>query len=204
MAPPVSSDCRNLVCRQPRSTDLFHSLRCLQETWVLDLMVFHLANKPGTHIDDMTQGTVNALFKFLDSNLLKSTYYINLAAASRTLVWLMRDFSVFQKVYSLKTSPFLSTPYVEHMLQIWPAITTCTFEGVVNIYWARQDFLQISVTRSQTEKPIACSPRMKPMQYLEKPGVMSLPADYLTDFLMRTVLAQYWIRCMDVDFGTPQ
>ncbi len=66
------------VCHiQPRSIDLFNSLSCLQENRVLNLMVFLLANKPGTHIDDMAQGTVNALFKFLNSDLLQSTFYIN-------------------------------------------------------------------------------------------------------------------------------
>ncbi len=71
------------VCNiQPRSTDLLHSLSCLKETRILDLMVFHLANKPGTHTDDMAQGTVNTFFKFLNSDLLISTYFFSPEGAS--------------------------------------------------------------------------------------------------------------------------
>ncbi len=71
---------------QPMDIDLLHSLRCLQETRVLDLMVFHLANKPGTRIDDMAQGTVNALFKFLNSDVLTVNYFINAVSATNRVI----------------------------------------------------------------------------------------------------------------------
>ncbi len=66
------------ICHiQPRSTDLLHSLRCLQESRVADLLIFLLANNPNSHIDDMAQGTVNALFRFLThSDVLVNTYFI--------------------------------------------------------------------------------------------------------------------------------
>ncbi len=70
-----------LCHKQPRSTDLLHSLRCLKETRVVDLLMFYLADRTGTHIDDMAQGTVNALFRFMDSDLLLSAYYIGPFAA---------------------------------------------------------------------------------------------------------------------------
>lgn len=51
------------ICHiRPRISDLLHSLQCLKESRVLDLLGFYLANRPGTHIDDMVQGTVNAVF----------------------------------------------------------------------------------------------------------------------------------------------
>ncbi len=52
---------------QPRSINLLHSLQCLKETRVVDLLVLHLADRTGTHLDDMAQGTVNAFFRFLQS-----------------------------------------------------------------------------------------------------------------------------------------
>ncbi len=60
---------------QPRSTDLLHSLQCLKQTRVVDLLVFHLADRTGTHLDDMAQGTVYAFFKFLQSPELWSKYF---------------------------------------------------------------------------------------------------------------------------------
>ncbi len=50
---------------QPRSIDLLHSLQCLTQSRVLDLLVLYLADRSGTHIDDMAQGNVNALFTLL-------------------------------------------------------------------------------------------------------------------------------------------
>ena len=47
---------------QPRSTDLLHNLQCLKESRILDLLVLYLADRSSTHIDDMVQGNVNALF----------------------------------------------------------------------------------------------------------------------------------------------
>ncbi len=56
------------IChKQPRSTVLLQSLQCLQDSRVLDLLVFHLADRIGTHLDDMAQGTVNAFFKLLNN-----------------------------------------------------------------------------------------------------------------------------------------
>ncbi len=67
----------HFICHmQPRSTDLLHSLQCLTESRVLDLLVFYLADRPGTHLDDMAQGTVNALFRFLNSTAV-TRYSIN-------------------------------------------------------------------------------------------------------------------------------
>ena len=67
------------ICKlQPRSTELLHSLQCLKESRVLDLLVFYLADRTGTrHTDDMAQGTVNALFKFLNSTELLYKYQSN-------------------------------------------------------------------------------------------------------------------------------
>ena len=54
------------ICHiQPRRTDLLHSLQCLKESRVLALLVLYLADRSGTHIDDMVQGNVNALFALL-------------------------------------------------------------------------------------------------------------------------------------------
>ncbi len=67
------------ICHmQPRSNDLLHSLQCLKESRVLDLLVFYLADRTGTHLDDMAQGTVNALFRFLNSTAVMTKYvFIN-------------------------------------------------------------------------------------------------------------------------------
>ncbi len=69
----------HFICyKQLRSTELLHSLRCLQEKWVVDLLVFHLADIYGTSlIDIQAKGTTNALFKCLDSDPLISRYFIN-------------------------------------------------------------------------------------------------------------------------------
>ncbi len=76
------------ICHiRPRSIDLLHSLQCLKESRVLDLLVFYLANNPGTHIDDMAQGTVNALFKLLNSSELILKYSGNALAVSSDLVF---------------------------------------------------------------------------------------------------------------------
>ncbi len=85
---PIPMECRvtgrnfeiytsfTFIChKQPRSIDLLHSLQCLKESRVLDLLVLYLANRPGTHIDDMAQGTVNALFRMLNSSELIGKYY---------------------------------------------------------------------------------------------------------------------------------
>ncbi len=60
-----------------KSTDLLHDLRCLTESRVVDLLVFHLANEAGSHIDKMAQGIVNALFSFLDGGMLMASYYMS-------------------------------------------------------------------------------------------------------------------------------
>ncbi len=66
------------ICNvQPRSTDLLHSLQCLDRSRVLDLLLFYLAQRPGTHVDDMAQGTVNALFTFFNHAELVFDYGIN-------------------------------------------------------------------------------------------------------------------------------
>ncbi len=66
------------ICHlQPRSTDLLHSLRCLKETRVLDLLVLYLADRTGTGVDDMAQGNVNALFRFLNSDILYFKFFTN-------------------------------------------------------------------------------------------------------------------------------
>ena len=58
----------SLVCTEKRSTDLFHSLKCLQETRVVDLMELHLANRYGSSVlDKERQGRKNAYFTFLDN-----------------------------------------------------------------------------------------------------------------------------------------
>ena len=62
---------------QPRSINLLHSLQCLKETRVVDLLVLHLADRTGTHLDDMAQGTVNAFFRFLQNPELWSKYITN-------------------------------------------------------------------------------------------------------------------------------
>ncbi len=65
------------ICHmQPRSTALLHSLQCLKESRVVDLLVFYLADRSGTHLNDMAQGNVNALFTFLNSTVTLK-YYIN-------------------------------------------------------------------------------------------------------------------------------
>ncbi len=75
------------ICNErPRSIDLLHSLQCLTESRVLDLLVFYLANKPGTHIDDMAQGTVNALFSLLNSSELILKYGGEPFAVSSNLI----------------------------------------------------------------------------------------------------------------------
>ncbi len=66
------------ICHiQPRTTDLLHSLECLDGSRVLDLLVFYLANRPGVYIDGVAHGTVNALFKFLNSAELNAKYQIS-------------------------------------------------------------------------------------------------------------------------------
>ncbi len=66
------------VCHiQQRGTDLLHSLQCLKDTRVVDLLVFYLADRTGTHIDDMAQGTVNALFRLLQSEEVWLKYFTN-------------------------------------------------------------------------------------------------------------------------------
>ena len=66
------------ICNvQPRSSNLLHSLQCLKESRVLDLLVFYLADRPGTHTEDMAQGTVNAFFRFLNSAGLVFNYGIH-------------------------------------------------------------------------------------------------------------------------------
>ncbi len=75
------------ICHiQPRSIDLLHSLRCLKERRTLELLVLYLANRSGTHIDDMTQGTVNALFKLLNSSELIMKYSANALTVGSNLV----------------------------------------------------------------------------------------------------------------------
>ena len=64
------------ICHiRPRSTDLLHSLQCLKDSRVVDLLVFHLADRTGTHINDFAQGTMNAFFKFLQNEELWSKYF---------------------------------------------------------------------------------------------------------------------------------
>ena len=71
---------------QPRSTDLLHSLQCLKGSRVLDLLVFYLAERTGTHIDDMVQGTVNAFFRFLNNVDFAPTYLVNPFSIELTLI----------------------------------------------------------------------------------------------------------------------
>ncbi len=67
----------NFICYiQPSSTDFLHSLQCLKGSRVLDLLVLYLADRSDTRVDDMAQGTVNALFRFLNSVELNK-YNIN-------------------------------------------------------------------------------------------------------------------------------
>ncbi len=75
----------NFIChKEPRSIDLLHSLRCLQETRVADLLVFHLADIYGTSLIDIhAQGTTNAFFNALSNDALISTYFINPTAIYR-------------------------------------------------------------------------------------------------------------------------
>ena len=67
------------ICHiQPRSTDLLHSLQCLKESRVVDLLVSYLADRTGTHIDEMAQGNVNALFTmFMNADILLPKFYIS-------------------------------------------------------------------------------------------------------------------------------
>lgn len=66
------------ICHiHPRSSDLLHSLQCLKDSRVLDVLVFYLADKSGAHVDDMAQGAVNASFRFLNNDELISMYQIN-------------------------------------------------------------------------------------------------------------------------------
>ncbi len=69
----------NFLCyKEPRSIDLLHNLRCLQQTRVVDLMVFQLSDIYGTSlIDIQAQGTTKALFRFLDFAPLTPAYYVN-------------------------------------------------------------------------------------------------------------------------------
>ncbi len=77
----------SFICHiQPRSIDLLHSLRCLKERRTLELLVLYFANRPGTHIDDMAQGTVNALFKLLNSSELIRKYDGNALTVSTSIV----------------------------------------------------------------------------------------------------------------------
>ncbi len=75
------------ICHvQPRNTDLLHSLQCLKESRVVDLLVFYLADRTGTHVDDMAQGNVNALFRFMNSDILFLKLFINPYIMDK-LVW---------------------------------------------------------------------------------------------------------------------
>ncbi len=67
------------ICHiQPRSTDLLASLQCLKESRVLDLLVLYLADRSGTHMDDMAQGNWNALFTlFMNGDILFTKFYID-------------------------------------------------------------------------------------------------------------------------------
>ena len=57
---------------------MLHSLQCLKDTRVLDLLVFYLADRTGTHLDDMARGNVNAFFSFLNANdEIMQNYAIN-------------------------------------------------------------------------------------------------------------------------------
>ncbi len=71
----------NFICnKEPRTIDLLHSLRCLQETRVVDLLIFHLAHTYGTSLIDLqAQGTTNAMFRFLDIIPVTYTYFNTLA-----------------------------------------------------------------------------------------------------------------------------
>ncbi len=62
----------NFICyKEHRNIHLLDHLRCLQEKRVVDLMVFHLADKYGTSlIDIQAQGATNGFFRALDSNPL--------------------------------------------------------------------------------------------------------------------------------------
>ncbi len=75
------------ICHvQQRSTDLLHSLQCLQESRVLDLLIIHLAGRPGTHINDMAQGNVNSLFRLLNRDGLVQNYTINPLSVNRVVI----------------------------------------------------------------------------------------------------------------------
>ena len=67
------------ICHiQPRRTNLLHSLQCLKESRVLDLLVLYLADRTGTHVDEMARGTVNALFTlFMNADILFQKFDIS-------------------------------------------------------------------------------------------------------------------------------
>ncbi len=67
------------VCRvEARTLDVVHSLRCLDDTRVLDLLIFHLADEYGTDaVTQLGRGTVNALFRFLNNYDLMASYFVN-------------------------------------------------------------------------------------------------------------------------------
>ena len=86
----------HVICHiQPGSIDLMHSLQCLKESRVLDLLVLYLADRSGTHIDDIVQGNVNALFALLMNNDIQipNVFITPLPSVS----WFARDLFAFQK-----------------------------------------------------------------------------------------------------------
>ncbi len=59
----------NFLCKtKKRSVDLIHVLRCLQESRVLDLLIFHLVDRHGASFaDPYVQGNRNAFFRFINA-----------------------------------------------------------------------------------------------------------------------------------------
>ncbi len=62
----------NLICHiEKPSTNLLHSMECLQKSRVVDLIEFHLANTYGSAVlDRERQGRKNAFFTFMNSEAL--------------------------------------------------------------------------------------------------------------------------------------
>ncbi len=69
----------HFICQLKRkSTDMLTPLRCLQENRLLDLLLFHLADRHGVNfLDPYVQGNKNAFFHFLNAESMLTTFFIN-------------------------------------------------------------------------------------------------------------------------------
>ncbi len=66
------------ICEQPRSTALLHILSCLQKNRVLDLLLYHLADRYGAHfMEQYVNGNKNAFFLFSNSSVLVNQYFVD-------------------------------------------------------------------------------------------------------------------------------